>query len=357
MARFPAKPRMPRIPGKRRLKRADSLLAMLVFILAALVYSWFGGNGGSLNAQAQGLPKQQEQRRAELPQDSPAAAEAPLPKAGDTVRFLMHNVENYFVAGEQQRSRYLIKPKPEQAREAVAELIAHAAPEIVGLIEIGGPVALADLRTRLAARGLEYPYYKVLIRKGEDRALAILSRHPIVADDSKANQKLYGDHRRTMLRGILDVTVQVPDGRRFRIVGAHLKSRVAQNAAAAASLRAKEAHTLALHLQEAMRLHPNLPILVYGDWNDGPANDSLGVLKRGISEDNALTRLKPEDSRGEGWTLYYADGHEYCTFDQIYVNKVLQKRMGSRQHSPNGIIDIPAAAKASDHRALWCELR
>ncbi len=351
-------PRLPRFP--RRLKRSDSLLAMLVFILAWLCYGYLGGEFPELKV----LPGDPSSLLADEGAEPTAAAvadegddNADIPKAGAPVRFYMHNVKNYFVAGERQRSRYTIKPKPEAEREAVAELIAHARPEIVGLIEIGGEMALTDLRGRLERRGLIYPHAKLLARKGEDRALALLSRHPIVADNSRAEQKLYGEQRRKMLRGILDVTVQLPDGRRFRIMGAHLKSRVARDAAAAASLRAREAHTLALHVQEAMRRQPNMPLLLYGDWNDGPADASLGVLKQGVSQDSALTRLQPEDSRGEVWTFYYHGTREYYTFDQIYVNKVLKKRMGGKKKSPLGILDHPATQEASDHRALWCELR
>ncbi len=344
---------MPRFPRSLRvLKRSDSLLGLLVCILAACLVAYFGGNTEPLR-----LLQGQEPIPAETAAEAlePGVSDANIPGAGAPVRFLMHNVANYFVAGEQQRSRYSIRPKSLRAREAVAELIAHARPEIVGLIEIGGPLALADLRERLAGRGLEYPYYRVLTRNGEDRALALLSRHPIVQDMSRANVNLYGDHRRCMLRGILDVTVRLEDGRLFRIVGAHLKSRVAKDPAAAGALRAREAHTLAQHLRKAMRRQPNIPLLVFGDWNDGPADASLGVLTQGLSRDSALNRLKPADSRGESWTLYYKGGNEYCTFDQIFVNKVLGKRMGRPGQS--GIVDIPAAAEASDHRALWCELR
>ncbi len=355
MARFPRMPRgrSVRLPGlPRRLKRADSLLFTLVFILASLALAYFGGDTEPLR-----LIQGEEPIAAECAAEAlePSVNTEAIPEAGEPVRFMMHNVANYFVAGERQRSRYTLRPKPLSARNAVADLIAHTQPEIVGLTEIGGPLALADLRERLAARGLDYPYYRVLVRQGDDRALAILSRHPIVQDNSRANQKLYGEQRRLMLRGILDVTVRLEDGRLFRIIGAHLKSRIAEDPAAADALRAKEAHTLARHIQEVQRRHPGLPLIVYGDWNDGPTDASLAVLGQGLSKDAALTRLNPRDSRGEGWTLYYKAEHEYCIFDQLYVNKVLRKRMGHK--SRMGIVDIPAAAKASDHRALWCELR
>ncbi len=351
MSRF----RRPRLPGMpKHLRRSDSLLVILVFILAAYAMAYFGGDTEPLR-----LLHGEEPIAAETASEAlePRVCDENIPGAGAPVRFLMHNTANYFVAGEQQRSRYTIRPKALWSREAVADIIAHVGPEIVGLIEIGGPHALADLRQRLAERGLHYPYFRVLIRQGEDRALALLSRHPIVQDNSRANVKLYGDHRRRMLRGILDVTVRHADGRLFRIIGAHLKSRVSDDPAAANSLRSKEAQTLALHLREAMQRHPNMPILVYGDWNDGPADTSLAALTQGAASFSALTRLKPVDSRGESWTLYYKGGNEYCTFDQLYVNKVLGGRMGRTGRQEGGIVDIPAAANASDHRALWCELR
>ncbi len=344
--------RRPQFP--RLLRRSDSLLGLLAFILAALILAYVGGWTEPLR-----LIQGEEPIPAESASEAlePHVSDRHIPQAGAPVRFLMHNVANYFVAGEQQRSRYTIKPKPLKSREAVAELIASQKPDIVGLIEMGGPMALADLRERLAARGEHYPYYRVLIRQGEDRALTILSRHPIVQDNSRASVKLYGSQRRRMLRGILDVTVRMKDGRLFRIMGAHLKSRVSDDPAAANALRAKEAHTLAEHVHEAMRRQPNMPLLVYGDWNDGPADASIRILAQGLSTSSALSRLKPEDSRGEAWTHYYKGANEYYTFDQIYVNKVLEKRMGRKGKEQGGIVDSPAAADASDHRAVWCELR
>lgn len=336
----------------RRLGRVDVTLIALVFIISSLLIARYGQN--------ESAPVTIER---EAPAAEPAvgaAGEAPLdvasmPKSGPPVRFLMHNVQNYFVVGEKSRSRYANRIKPEKSRQAVAEVIASAKPDVVGLVEVGGPLALQDLQARLREQGCDLPHSRILLREGEDRALAVLSRYPIVQDASKADYGLFGQQRRRMLRGILDVTVRVEDGRMFRIVGAHLKSRVADDAEAAQSLRAREARTLAMYLQQVMRRQPGMPVLVYGDWNDGPADASLGVLTQGISADSALQRLSPEDSDGDVWTLYYKEDREYFTFDQIYVNSVLRSRRGRACKS--GIVDIPAAKTASDHRAVWCDVR
>ncbi len=285
---------------------------------------------------------------------APAAPENPAPSP---VRFLMQNVEDYFVAGEPQRSRYTIHPKPEASREAVANVIASARPDIVGLIEIGGEQALEDLRQRLAGRGLDYPHSRVLPRRGEDRALALLSRYPIAQDDSRADYPLYGEQRRNMLRGILDVTVKHPDGRAFRLMGVHLKSQVARDKAAADSLRTREAETLALHIGDALRKQPNMPLLVFGDWNDNPDAPALAPVRslKGKAGKPGLIRLCPTDSKDEDWTLFYRGGKPTNIFDQIYVTPLLQKRMG--RDAACGIVDLPHARRASAHRAVWCELR
>lgn len=350
--------RLPLVPGLpvRRIfslvRRGDSLLMVLTLVLVCLLLGRYSPEAGAMEELGSFPVEDPTIQREELCE---LAGNEAIPEAGEPVRFLMHNVANYFVPGERARSRYPLYNKSEEKREAVADIIASSKPEVVGLIEMGGPLALRDLRERLHRRGLEYPYYRVLVREGEPRALAILSRYPIVQDHSKPNYGLYGQNKRQMLRGILDVTIRLQDGRMFRVLGAHLKSHVADDAAAADSLRQREAYTLARYIQQVMRKSPRMPLAVFGDWNDGPETPALQVIEKGVSKDSGLTRLTPVDSRGDEWTLYYRAGREYLVYDQIYVNGVLKKRMGKQYAS--GVVDIPGAAKASDHRAVWCEWR
>lgn len=336
----------------RLLRRRDMLLVLLVLVISAFLHLRYNPGSGVLGTES--LPVSQSELRHLEPIGE--LDESRIPAKGEPFCFLMVNANNYFVEGEKQRAPYRLTLKKEESREALAEVIAARRPAVVGLLEMGGPLALQDLRTRLKKRGLEYPYFRILVRDGEARAVAVLSALPLVRDYSRADYGLYDNtHRRKMLRGILDVTVRSADGRLFRIIGAHLKSHVADDARAADSLRAKEAATLAGYLQRAMKEQPRIPIAVFGDWNDNPDAPTLQVLRQGLSAASALTLLRPTDSRGEGWTLYYRGGNEYCTYDHIYVNKVLNKRLGNNLRC--GVVDIPAAAKASDHRAVWCELR
>lgn len=337
-------------------KRADSFLLLLFVLLVFLGIQLYDAD---VDTRAIALPAPYEESDQVTPKNHAGKLTRrevdAMPKSGAPIRFLMLNSENYFVSGEKQRSRYVNQSKPKDEREAVAEVISSVKPEIVGLVEMGGPLALADLQQRLTERGLCYAYSRVLIRGGEDRALALLSMYPIAHDESCADYRLYGHQKRRMLRGILDVTLRLEDGRLFRVLGVHLKSRVGEDTAAAASLREREAQTLALYLQQKMKDYPSLPMVVYGDLNDNPQDVSVRLLEQGNSEASALYRFNPRDSRGEEWTLYYRRGNTYNTFDHIFVNKAMKKRIRSAPVS--GIVDIPAACKASDHRAIWCELR
>lgn len=336
-------------------RRSDMLLIALAVVFSCLLYTYYGAGEPCIYALSS-----PQSMLTEAPDGGSAEPAATPPgkqpaRAGTPVRFLMYNVRDYFVDKDPQRSRHTRRLKPREQREAVAKVISSVAPEVVGLVEIGGPAALDDLAERLADKGLYYPHKKVLTRWGEDRALGILSKHPIVEDHSVADCLLVGRTNRSMLRGILDVTIRPEeDKREFRIIGAHLKSRVSDDPAAAEALRSREARTLAEHIARAVKKSPTTPILVYGDWNDGPKSPALGVLSRGSTSASALHRLSPKDSNGETWTIYYKDGNEYNTFDQIYVNSVLSKRMGKK--SKMGIVTDPADTKPSDHRAVWCDM-
>ncbi len=329
------------------IRRADFLLFALVLVLGGVLAARYGPEAPVGEVEALAVASADDS--AEI-----STASKKVQKAGAPVRFLMYNVQNYFVANEKSRSRFVCRPKPARERDAVAEVIAAAKPDIVGLIEIGGELALNDLCRRLSKRGLEYPHTLLLARDGEDRALALLSRYPIVEDNSRRNQPLHGGGRRMMLRGILDATVQMPDGRCFRFCGVHLKSRVGGDAASE-HLRKTEARTLAFHVHDLLKPQPDLPLVVYGDWNDGPNDESMGVLKHGIGRQSALSRVPAADSGGDEWTLFYRTEKVYYVFDQILVNSAMRKRRSKGCES--GVVDTEAAARASDHRAVWCDLR
>ena len=228
----------------RIVRRVDFLLVALALLLSGVIYLRFAPPV----EEAQVIPvlvqdaqttRSDSGGKQEL---DPPYKSAPI---GSPVRFLMLNARNYFVAKDVPRTRNKRRLKSVEEREAVADTIASVHPEVVGLVEMGGQAALEDLAQRLEARGLNYPHRRVLERWGEDRALAILSCHPIARDDSVANCLLGERTSQCMRRGILDVTVKVgKDGRMFRIMGVHLKPMISKQQNTSAIVRQEPWRTI-----------------------------------------------------------------------------------------------------------------
>lgn len=330
-------------------RRGTSVIAALVVLCAVLGY---------------GLTEWKP--LTDTPQAVPASREAPgkgrvpekifIPEKGEPVRLFTINAGNYFVPEDPRRSNFQVKYKPVEAREAVAELIRQSGAEIVGLSEMGGEAAVRDLQMRLKRKGVQLPHKVLVMRNGEDRGLALLSKYPIVDNRSVTDMPVSGETKRkkTMLRGILDATVKTPDGRLFRLMGIHLKSRLSRDGSAE-DTRRREAYALRDYLNEAIASQDGMPLLLYGDFNDGPADSAVQVIQGPAKTEYRLSRLKPRDSRGETWTIYYEDGDTYHSFDHLFINNTLKKRLGRKP--PMGILDSPASRQASDHRGIWVELK
>lgn len=285
-----------------------------------------------------------------------SAEKVEIPAKGAPIRVLTLNAGNYFVPEDPRRSNYQVKYKPIEAREAVAELVAQSRAEIVGLCEMGGEAAVRDLQMRLKRKEIQFPHQVLVMRDGEDRGLALLSKYPIVKNNSVENVCVTDDPKRkkTMLRGILDATVSIPDGRLFRLLGIHLKSRISRNGSAE-DIRQNEAYALRNYLNDVLDSQEGMPVLLYGDFNDGPADTSVQIIQGAQKTKYRLSRLKPRDSRGETWTLYYGGEDTYHSFDHILLNNTLKSRLGRKPYM--GILDSSAAKQASDHRGVWLELK
>ena len=300
-------------------RRGTSVIAALIALCAVVGYGlteW-----ASLDNEPQAVPSRQREERQTVRE------KVEIPDKGEPVRLLTMNAGNYFVPEDPRRSNFQVKYKPVEAREAVAELVRQSGAEIVGLCEMGGEAAVRDLQMRLKRKGVHLPYKVLVMRDGEDRGLALLSKYRIADDRSVTDMPVSGEAKRkkTMLRGILDAT------------------------------RRREAYALRDYLNEALASQDGMPLLLYGDFNDGPSDSAVQVIQGPAKTEYRLNRLKPRDSRGETWTIYYEDGDTYHSFDHLFLNNTLKKRLGRKP--PMGILDSPPSLQASDHRGVWVELR
>lgn len=272
-------------------------------------------------------------------------------RAAEPFTVLVYNVANWLVTDRFVDGRPVESaPKPDDEKEAVVGIIAGRKPAIVGVVEMGTREDLADLQSRLKARGLDYPH--VEWHEGLDpyRHVALLSRFPITDRQSRNLPFDLNGQPQGVQRGVLDVTVDVSPTYRLRLVGLHLKSRRPVPEFDQAALRAKEAWHVRRYLDGILTEAPDTRLLVFGDFNDTKNTYPIREL---LGPRNSPTRLVDAlltDSRGHRWTHYWRTADEYSRIDFILASQALLPEI---DRAKSGIDDSPNWLDASDHRAIF----
>lgn len=241
--------------------------------------------------------------------------------------------------------------KPEEEIAAVIETLLEIKPDILGVVEMGDGKMLDDFQARLKAAGLDYPHREWVAGADEARHIALFSRHPITARNSRGDVpfELNGARER-MARGILDVTVQLSDHYSLRLVGAHLKSKRQVPDMDEKAMRAKEAWLLRQHLDQILKANPDENLILFGDLNDTkneyPVRELVGTSgSPGYMKDLFLT-----DRYGYHWTHFWAAADIYSRIDYFLVSRGLWPEI---KMDRSGISSYRRWYKASDHRAIY----
>lgn len=271
---------------------------------------------------------------------------------GRDVVFAAYNVENYAPVAAAGG-----KPgKTEASAAAVVQVVGEIRPDILGVCEMGPRPQFDDFRSRLEAARLGYVDAEWVDGADPSRHLALVSRFPIVARQSAADIPYESDGARLKVRrGFLDVTVEIAPGRRVRIVGAHLKSRLALPGGGNADLeRRQEAHLLRKHLDAILAAAPSEPLLVFGDFNDTKEQAAIQEILGPRGTVQALTALPLADAQGDRWTYFWKANDTYARIDFLLVNRALAPWVDAA-HS--GVHRSPAWNVASDHRPVYATFR
>lgn len=243
------------------------------------------------------------------------------------------------------------KPAPKPAAEvaALVRVIAEIRPDILGISEIGGPDQLADLRARLKREGLDFPHAEHLAGADPDRKLALLSRFPIVARDSEGDLRFpLGGSEFPVQRGFLDVTVEIGDGYRLRLVGVHLKSKrpVPEGEAL---IRRNEAHLLRKHIDGILKRSPRANLLVYGDFNDNKNEPAIREIAGKPGTASYLQDIPVADRSGDRWTHHWRSADLYSRLDYFFASPGLLPEI---DRGRSGIYRSAFWSDASDHRPI-----
>jgi endonuclease/exonuclease/phosphatase family metal-dependent hydrolase len=267
----------------------------------------------------------------------------------ETVTFAHYNIENYLEMNRREGSQAAFGPKPEREKKALVRIIKEIHPDVLGVAEMGPPDQFEEFQKRLKEAGLEYPFTEYVSGADPNRHLALLSRFAIVERHSA--KALFFDlngQREPMERGFLDVTIEVNPAFRLRVVGAHLKSKLAVPSGEAL-LRRNEARLLRQHIDGVLAEDPNVNLLVYGDLNDTKDQPAIQEILGPREGADRLKEILLTDAEGDRWTYYRRLSDTYDRIDYILSDKALLPRIDQSRSYLYRSIDWYSA---SDHRPV-----
>ncbi len=238
-------------------------------------------------------------------------------------------------------------PKPESERAAVLALIAKERPDILAVQEMGGEKTFDRFQEALRLAGLDYSYVELLRRGTWEINLAVLSRFPIVSTQHHTNNFYsIGPAKVPVARGFLDVTIQVNPQYQFRLLGAHLKSKV-YSKLGQTEMRRNEARLLNKNVRAILKENPQVNLLLVGDMNDDYKSAPLREV--GGRRGGELTDLRPVDSVGDAWTYFMASKDQYSRLDYLFVSEGMLPEVVKGK---TRVVRDPLTAEASDHRPV-----
>lgn len=235
-------------------------------------------------------------------------------------------------------------PKPMVEKEAVIRVIANARPDILAVEEMGSRKEFTEFTAMLKKAGLEFADSEYLPSADGYVSLAVLSRFPIVSRQSITNENYsIGDKVLPVQRGFLSVDIQPAATYRFRLMAAHLKSKVF-SANGQTEMRRNEARLLNKHVRHALDENPKLNLLVVGDLNDSMGS---AAIREVIGRE--LLDLRPADSFGDIWSHFWAEAEEYSRIDYLLVSAGMKSEVVSNK---THVVRDRLTYAASDHRPV-----
>jgi endonuclease/exonuclease/phosphatase family metal-dependent hydrolase len=286
--------------------------------------------------------------------DEAATPERALSSKGG-LRFIAYNVHNWLISERSVNGKSMgKKSKPADEKSAVISILSKHSPDVIGLCEIGSAEDLAEIQLLLKAAGVDLPHSHYTGGSDPVRHLGLLSRFPIVGTERphESEYKLQGKTF-ALNRGILDATVDVR-GTSYRFVGAHLKSKLEVEGVDQEEMRQAEARLLRRHVDRILDRNPQERLVVYGDFNDTRASDSLKTITGNYGQSDYLTPLPAKDRTGTTWTHFWDLHDVYARIDFVTISRALKAHTDFQAVR---ILDDTEWDLASDHRPVLAVFR
>lgn len=281
---------------------------------------------------------------------SPSAevpAAAPFPRPADGEFSVMTFNLNQYALLDRDGDADTLEPKPPEEAGSIVETIRQVSPDVLAVQEMGDPAAWAEFKYSLRQAGLEYGYEEYLRRGRSVLNLAVLSRFPIVATNSHVDDVYtIGPTKFPVMRGIVEIDLDVNPRYRLRLMAAHLKSKVFHSFGQA-EMRRNEARLLNNHIRDALKDNPDVNLLVVGDFNDDPSSAALRDIAT-YKRQRILHDLRPTDAVGDAWT-HRENNDAYHRIDYMLASAgLLPEVVPDKTYA----VRSPQLMRASDHRPL-----
>jgi hypothetical protein len=225
--------------------------------------------------------------------------------------------------------RYLIKIN--RLAEAISRIGEDdgikGGPAILGVSEIENRAVLEDLIAHPLLRASNYQivHYDSPDLRGVDVALIYQPRYFRVSSSDSPELVIYNENNERVLTRDQLVVTGLYDGEEISIIVNHWPSR--SSGESVTRPRRNSAATLTRHLVDSLlTMNKNAKVVIMGDLNDDPVNESLRKYLRAsdnpdkLKEGDLFNCMYPLFKKGVG-SLYYRDGQNL--FDQIIVTPAL----------------------------------
>jgi len=236
--------------------------------------------------------------------------------------------------------------KPEDQIDALLSILKKNQPDVLAVQEIGDQASFGIFTQRMASAGMTYPYHEYMMMPEATIGMAVLSRFPIIARRPITNETYrIGSETLPIQRGFLNVDIQVNPTYRFRLLVAHLKSKL-YHPLGQTEMRRNEARLLNKNVRRMINRAPDMNLVVVGDMND---NITSAPLRELIGNPRYLYDLRPLDPVGDLWTHFWAYQESYERLDYILVSRGMLHEVVKEQCR---VVRDPLNFKASDHRPV-----
>lgn len=270
----------------------------------------------------------------------------PYPKP-DTNQFsvMTFNLNHYSLIDREDSG--ILQPKPKLEAASIIEVIRAVAPDILLVQEMGDPAAWAEFKYALRQAGLEYIAEEFLQRGRQNLNLALLSRFPIISRDSHISDSYtIGTAKFPILRGVLDVLIEVQPDYHLRVMGVHLKSKVFHSFGQT-EMRRAESRLVGGYVRDVLNKDPNANLVLLGDFNDDPGSLPIREVST-YRRQPILHDLRPVDYAGDAWTHISAKD-TYHRIDYVFVSPGLLPEVDITK---TFAVRSPLLEQATDHRPL-----